>query len=149
VNADRAPIDISPGFESVLAPIAEPADTDPQSVPVRRHRKLQAEPRDEPWASHTESDIRAHVQEEVVAHGGDPHRLELVVVECRTSGCERQAIGYPEDNLKEGRDLQLILPKMMRDAMPADFDARSHMIMLTSLPDGRIGYIAFLPRKMP
>ena len=141
-------IDVSPGFEQTLAPashVAEDKDN-PAGIPVRRHLKLQAEARDENWSSRVESDIRAQIRSELMAQGADPHRIELAVVECRTSGCEVQAIGYPEDNLK-GADLQRILPKIMRGAMAADFDPNGLMVMLTSRPDDRLGYIAFLTRK--
>ncbi len=144
------PIDISPGFEPILAPASDPA-SDPDNlagIPVRRHRKLEIESCDENWAGRVETDIRAQVRSELMAQGSDPQRIELSVVECRTSGCEVQAIGYPEDNLK-GRDLQLILPKVMHGVMAADFDAKGLTMMVTSVPDGRVGYIAFLARKTP
>jgi hypothetical protein len=145
---DAPPIDISPGFEAVLAPTSEvAADRDnPAGIPVRQHLKLQMENRDRSWADRVESDIRAQVRNELMAQGADPQRIELPVVECRTSGCEVQAIGYPEDAVKN-RDFQLILPKVMRDAMGADFDSRGLTMMVTSVPDGRMGYIAFLSRR--
>lgn len=149
-RTDAPPIDVSPGFETVLAPASDVAtDRDnPAGIPVRQHLKLQAEIRDAGWSDRVESEIRAQVRSELMARGADPQRIELSVVECRTSGCEIQALGYPEDTGK-GRDLQGILPKLMRDQMAADFDAKGLTMMVTSVPDGRMGFIAFLSRKKP
>lgn len=81
-----------------------------------------------------------------MAQGADPQRTGLPVVECRTSACEVQVIGYPEDTV-EPRGLQVILPRVMRAQMDADFDSRRVTMMVTSVPDGHVGFIAFMSRK--
>ncbi len=142
-------VDVAPGFESILSPDTDWADTDPRSIPVRQHRRLELEARDEAWSGRVEAGIRDSVQQELVAQGADTHRLEMPVVECRTTGCEIQAIGYAEDSLKEGHDLQFILPRIVNGAMASDIDPKKISMMVTSLPNDRLGFIAFLPRKQP
>ena len=142
------PLDVTPGFEPTLAPEKEPSDVSLTQVPLRQHRKLQAEARDEAWAGGAESDIRSLVEKELTAHGLDTHRVELPVLECRSTGCEIQAIGHPEDvRNNRAADLQFIVPKLFETPRGAEFDRNGTSVMLTSLPDGRVGYVVFLWRK--
>jgi hypothetical protein len=142
------PIDVSPGFESLLAPTTDPPDTSPSSAIVRRHRQLLTEVRDDEWAGRVEPDIRAYVEKSLTAQGLDPQRIQLSVVECRTTGCEIQAatVAQIEDGMKPNEP-QMLFGRMVRGPLAGDFDPRDVMVMVTTLPDGRHGYVAFLPRK--
>ena len=138
-EGEGLPIDVSPGFESLLEPAAE----------SRRHQQLQSEPRDEAWAPRIEDSLTSGIQDSLTAQGLNTQRVELHVVECRTSGCEIQAVGYAEDNQKPGVDLQLIVPGLMAGSLGNDFDREAQSMSLRTLPDGRIGFLVFLTRKQP
>ncbi|HEU4625612.1 MAG TPA: hypothetical protein VFS52_12650 [Steroidobacteraceae bacterium] len=142
------PIDVSPGFESLLAPATDPPDTSPSSAIVRRHRQLLTEVRDDEWAGRVEPDIRLYVEKSLTAEGLDPQRIQLSVIECRTTGCEIQAatVAQIEDGMKPNEP-QMLFGRMVRGPLAGDFDPRDMMVMVTTLPDGRHGYVAFLPRK--
>jgi hypothetical protein len=148
VRAASVPIDISPGFERFLAPDKEPSDLSPAVMTLRQHRKLQTEARDDAWANGVEHDIRSLVEKELTAMGFDTHRIELPVLDCRSTGCEIQAIGYPEDT-RARKDLQFIMPKLFAGPRGAELDRDSFSMMVSSLPDGRAGFLVFLWRKQP
>jgi hypothetical protein len=144
---DLPPLDISPGFEFLNEPAGKMKDTDALWPNWRRHQQLENEPRDEAWAPGVESSLRDGIQGALLAHGVDTQRIELPVVECRTNGCEIQALGYQQDNGKVGVDLQLILPALIHGSLGSEFDADGYSILLSSRPDQRITFLAQLPRK--
>jgi hypothetical protein len=145
---EALPIDVSPGFEHLSTPAAEMEDTDPRWSTWRRHQKLQSEPRDEAWAPRMEAALRSGIQDSLTARGFDTQRIELPVVECRTTGCEIQAVGYSGDQ-KKGIDLQFILRSLLRGSLASEFDLEGYSIMLSSRPDRRVTILAQLPRKKP
>jgi len=142
------PIDVAPSFEFLAKPAAEMKDTDSMWTHWRRHQLLQSEPRDEAWASRIEAALRTGIQDALTAHGLDTQRIELLVVECRTSGCEIQAVGFAEDNRKDV-DLQVILPGLLADSLANDLDRDEFSILLTARPDDRVSFLAHMPRKKP
>jgi hypothetical protein len=144
---EALPIDVSPGFEYLSKPASEMTDTDAMWSQWRRHQKLQSEPREESWAPRMEAALRGGIQDSLTARGLDTQRIELPVVECRTNGCEIQAVGYYEDIKKPGVDLQLILPSLLTGSLGNEFDGYS--LMMSSRPDGRTTFLAQLPRKKP
>jgi hypothetical protein len=115
----------------------------------RRHQQLQRDPRDEAWAPRMEAALRSGIQDSLTAHGFDTQRIELPVVECRTNGCEIQAVGYSEDNSKPGVDLQLVLPSLLRSSLASEFDMEASSLMMSSRPDRRVTFLAQWPRKKP
>jgi hypothetical protein len=146
---DVQPIDVSPGFEYLGKPAAEMKDTDFQWPNWRRHQQLQAEPRDEAWAPRMEAALRSGIQGSLTARGLDTQRIELPVVECRTRGCEIQAVGFLADNLKAGVDLQTILPPLLSGPLADEFDLNQFSMSMSVRPDQRPIYLALLPRKKP
>jgi hypothetical protein len=116
---------------------------------VRRHRKLSAEERDEAWATRVEPAIRDYFEKRFVAQGLAPQRIEFVVLECRTSGCEIQAAGPPEDGGKPALDPQFLLNTMVVGPFAQDFEAGNILMFSTTLADGRRGILAFVSRKHP
>jgi hypothetical protein len=76
----------------------------------------------------------------------DTQRVELPVVECRRTGCEIQALAYPEDNGKEGVDLQRILPTLVFGPLKGEFESFPSMLM-GERSDGRTTVIVYLARK--
>jgi len=121
-------------------------DIDPLRPIVRRHEQLQDEPRDESWAGPMETALRSGIQDSLTAKGLDTQRVELAVIECRTTGCEIQALTYPEDNGKEGVDLQSVLPTLVSGPLKQEFDGFPQMF-LSSRSNGRITVIAHLSRS--
>ena len=146
-HVHSTPIDVSPGFELLLAPVVEPSDINPASIAVRQHRRLIAEERDAAWAARVEPRIRSYIEDALTAQGLNPQRIEPAVIECRMTACELQLIGPDEDNLNPARDPQDLIPRMVRGPLFADFDSQDLSMRMFALPDGRIGYLAFLPRK--
>jgi hypothetical protein len=145
--ADALPIDVSPGFEYLNKPAGEMKDTDPTWPQWRRHQELQSEPRDEAWAPRIEAAVRRVIQDSLMAQGLDTERIELSVIECRTHGCEIQAVGYAEDNLRQGVDLQSIMFTMLAGSMGDEFDRDALSMSMTSRPDNRLGFLVQLPRR--
>jgi hypothetical protein len=96
-----------------------------------------------------EAALRDGIQDSLSARGLDTQRIELPVVECRTNGCEIQALGYVEDNGKPGVDLQLILPSLLAGSLGSEFDLDQYSGQLSSRPDRRITFLTHLPRKKP
>jgi hypothetical protein len=145
---EALPIDVSPGFEFLDTPASEMSDTNGMWPYWRRHQQLQSEARDEAWAPRMEAALRGGIQNALSARGLDAQRIELPVVECRSTGCEIQAVGYPEDNLQEGADLQLILPELLKGGLEHEIDMAGYGLMMSSREDQRLTYLAHLPRKM-
>jgi hypothetical protein len=143
---EALPIDVSPGFEFLKKPAAEMKDTDFMWSHWRRHQQLESEPRDEAWAPRMEAALRSGIQSALTAKGFDTQRIELPVVECRTNGCEIQAVGYAVDNMKDA-DLQSILPRVLNGALAGEFDMNAFSILLSSRLDDRIPFLVQLPRK--
>lgn len=143
------PIDVSPGFEFLMKPAAEMKDTDHMWINWRRHQQLQSETRDETWAPRMEAALRGGIQDSLTARGLDTQRIELPVIECRTTGCEIQAIGYAEDNMKSGVDLQTVLPPLLAGSLGNEFDLQGYILMMSSRSDQRLGFLVLLPRKKP
>lgn len=141
------PIDVSPGFEFLSKPSAEMKDTDPMWTHWRRHQQLESEPVDETWAPRMEAALRAGVEQALTARGLDTQRIELPVVECRTNGCEIQAVGYAMDNMKPGVDFQDILPSLLRGTLEGEFDLSGFSLLVSSRADGRLIFLATMPRK--
>jgi hypothetical protein len=142
------PIDVSPGFEYLSKPAAEMKDTDGGWPQWRRHQQLQSEPRDEAWAPSTEAALRSSIQNALTARGVDTQRIELPVVECRTNGCEIQAVGYPEDNGKPGLDLQLIMFSLLKGSLGNEFDLNGLNMGMSVRADQRLLFLVLLPRKL-
>jgi hypothetical protein len=145
-TAESLPIDVTPGFEFLNTPLDEFKDTDMRSLLAKRHHKLQAEPRDPNWAERVETALRSRIEGELTAKGYDTQRVELPVVECRSTGCEIQALGYREDNRKPGVDLQMIVFKMMQDGFGGEFD-RNFNMQVSSRPDERLTFFVLLSRN--
>jgi hypothetical protein len=141
------PIDVSPGFEFLSKPAAEMKDTDSMWTQWRRHQKLESEPRDEAWAPRMEAALRNGIQSSLMAHGLDAQRIELPVVECRSTGCEIQAIGYEEDSRRGGVDFQAILHPLLNGSLAGEFDISGFGLMMSPRPDGRVTFLTHLPRK--
>jgi hypothetical protein len=117
-------------------------------ITLRQHRKLQTEARDEAWATGVEADIRSLVKNDLIAQGLDTHRVELPVLECRTTGCEVQAIAHRED-FKLGNDLQFTMLKMYTGARGEELDRSRALVHFSELPEGRLAYIFFVWRRAP
>ena len=96
-----------------------------------------------------EAALRNGIQDSLTVRGLDTQRIELPVVECRTNGCEIQAVGDSEDNRKPGADLQLILPSLLRGSLGSEFDMEGYRLMMSSRSDRRITFLAQWPRKEP
>jgi hypothetical protein len=141
------PIDVSPGFEYLSKPAAEMKDTSSNWGPWRRHQKLASEPRDEAWAQQVEVALRNGIQAALTAKGLDTQRIELPVVECRTTGCEIQAIGYVQDSQNGGFDFQEVLNGLLRGPLGNEFNLDETSYMMTSRPDNRVTFLTHLPRK--
>jgi hypothetical protein len=141
------PIDVSPGFEYLNKPAAEMKDTDGAWPQWRRHQQLQSEPRDEAWAPRIEAALRTGIQNSLTERGVDTQRIELPVVECRTNGCEIQAVGYPEDNGKPGLDLQLIMFSLREGSLGNEFDRNGLSMSMSVRADQRLLFLVHLPRK--
>ena len=144
--ADRAlPIDVTPGFELLNTKASSLKDTNPTKALLLRHEELQDQPRDPSWSDRMEAALRKGIQDSLTARGFDTQRVELRVVECRSTGCEIQAIGYVEDQLKQGVDIQTIVPALLMGPLNGELD-NLHGSM-SSLPDGRLSYIFLLDRR--
>jgi hypothetical protein len=143
---EALPIDVSPGFEFLSKPAAEMEDTDSQWGNWRRHQKLQSEPRDESWAPRMEAALRSGIQDSLMARGLDTQRIELPVIECRTSGCEIQAVGFSQDNMKPG-DFQTILFSLLGGSLGSEFDQNGFNLTMSPRSDQRITFLAQLARK--
>jgi hypothetical protein len=142
---ETVPIDVFPGFEYLNKSAAEMTDTDGMWPTWRRHQQLQSESRDEAWAPRMETALRSAIQDSLVAKGFDTQRIELPVVECRTTGCEIQAVSYSQDVGRTPADLQKIVPDLLKGSLAGEFE--SFILMHRPLPDQRIGVLAHLPRK--
>ncbi len=147
--ADLHPIDISPGFEYLGKPASEMKDTHPMWTLWRRHQVLQGEPRDEAWASRQEASLRKAVEDSLTARGLDTQRIELPVIECRTNGCEIQAVGWSEDSRPGGFDLQHIMHAQLAGDLGNEFDREALSMMMSSRPDHRSTFLVHLTRKKP
>jgi hypothetical protein len=143
------PIEIAPGFEGKFPRSETLKDTDGRWPMVRQHEKLQAEPRDSAWSERTEAALRQGIEHELTSKGFDSQRIQLVVVECRTTGCEIQALGFPADNSKPDVDLQMVLPRVLTGPLAGEFEMDDYSISLSGGPDGRIAFVSMLPRKKP
>lgn len=96
-----------------------------------------------------EAALRGGIQDSLTSRGLDTQRIELPVVECRTNGCEIQAIGYAQDNKKPGVGLQSILPSLFTGSLGSEFDMQGYSLMTSSRPDQRLGFLVLLLRKKP
>lgn len=114
--------------------------------PWRRHQQLESEPRDDTWAPRMEAALRRGIEGALTARGLDTERIELPVVECRTSGCEIQAVGYAMDNMKPGVDFQDILPALLKGSLGSEFDLAGFSLMVSPRADGRLTFLALMPR---
>jgi hypothetical protein len=141
------PIDVSPGFEYLNTPAAQMKDTDGSWPQWRRHQQLQSEPRDEAWAPRMEASLRSDIQNSLTARGVDTQRIELPVLECRTNGCEIQAVGYSADNGKPGLDLQLIMFSLLQGDLGNEFDRNGLSMSMSVRADQRLVFLVHLPRK--
>jgi len=141
------PIDVSPGFEYLSKPAAEMKDTSSNWGPWRRHQKLESEPRDEAWSQRVEAALRNGIQAALTAKGLDTQRIELPVVECRTTGCEIQAIGYAQDSMNGGFDFQDALGGLLRGPLGNEFNLDETSNVLVSRPDDRKTFLTHLLRK--
>jgi hypothetical protein len=150
-SADPAPpslpIDVSPGFEMLSTPASEMKDTDANWSLWRRHQQLQSELRDEAWAPRIESALREGLQKDMLARGFNSERIELPVLECRTSACEIQAVGYAQDSRIGGVDFQQFMGTVMMSELGTEFDQDGYIMRMSSRPDGRTTFLAHLPRK--
>jgi hypothetical protein len=140
-------INVSPGFEWLSKPMEEMDDTDGRYLHWRRHQELQGEPRDEAWAPRMEAALRSGIEDGLTELGFDTQRIELPVLECRTTGCEIQALGYPVDSMKNGADLQLILSPLIEARLNDEFDPDGTSMLLSSRPDDRRAILVQLLRK--
>lgn len=68
-------------------------------------------------------------------------------VECRTSGCEIQAAGYAMDNMKPGVDFQLLLPALLTGSLGSEFDRDGFSLLTSPRADGRLTFLALMPRN--
>lgn len=146
INEDAHEIPVAQGFELLSKDANTMKDIDPLRPIVRRHEQLQDEPRDENWSERMEAALRSGIQDSLIAKSLDAQRVELPVVACRTTGCEIQALAYPEDNGKEGVDLQRILPTLVSGPLKGEFEGLPNMLM-GDRPDGRTTVIVYLARK--
>lgn len=146
INEDAHKIAVAQGFELLSNDANTMKDIDPLRPIVRRHEQLQDEPRDDNWSERTEAALRSGIQDSLTAKGLDAQRVELPVVECRTTGCEIQALVYPEDNGKEGVDLQRILPTLVSGPLKGEFEGFPNML-IGDRSDGRTTVIVYLARK--
>ncbi len=145
-TADNAlPIDVTPGFELLKTKASSLKDTDPTKSLLLRHEELRNQPRDPAWSERMEAALRQGIQDSLTAHGVDTQRVELPVVECRTTGCEIQAIGFREDNAKKGVGIQMIVPALLMGPLHSELD--NPLGRMSSLPDGRLSYIMLLGRR--
>lgn len=140
-------IDVTPGFEAYLAETATGADSGVGALLAQQHKQLNKQPRDEAWADRMEREMREYVQNRLIQQKLDPQRIELSVIDCRTAGCEVQAIGRPEDSGNPQRDFQFFVRGMTEGPLYSELDSKSAMTLSFSLPDGRVGYLTFLERK--
>jgi hypothetical protein len=145
-TGEALPIDVSPGFEFLSKPASEMEDTDSQWANWRRHQKLQSEPRDEAWAPRMEAALRIGIQDSLTARGFDTQRIELPVIECRNTGCEIQAVGFSQDNMKPA-DFQTILFTLLGGSLGSEFDQKGFSLMMSPRSDQRITFLAQLARK--
>jgi hypothetical protein len=143
------PIDVSPGFEYLAKPATEVDDTDSQWTQWRRHQQLQSEPRDDDWAPRMEAEFRRGIQDSLTSAGLDTQRIELSVLECRSHGCEIQAVGYAVDNMNPKADLQFIVQTLLRGPMGDEFERQGFTVSMGPRPDGRIQFLVQVPRKKP
>jgi hypothetical protein len=141
------PIDVSPGFEFLVRPAREMSDTDPQWTTWRRHQQLESEPRDDNWAPRMETEILRGIEDSLTAAGLDTQRVELPVLECRTHGCEIQAVGYQADNRNPKADFQIIVQSVLRERLGDEFELQGLMVDMSIRPDGRIVFLVQVPRK--
>lgn len=146
-GAQALPIDVSPGFEMLSTPASEMKSTDRHWASWRRHQELQAEPRDEGWSPRIETSMRQEIQNSLMTHGVDADRVEVRVLECRTTGCEMQAVGLMEDDQREGVDVQSIVGNLLKGNLGTEFDSSGPVVTRLRQPDHRTGYLLFLPRK--
>ena len=140
------PIEVSPGFEFLSTPDMD--DTDGRYPQWRRHQQLQSEMRDPTWAPRVEAALRNGIEDALTAQGFDTQRIVLPVVECRSTGCEIQALQYPADSMKNGADLQLILPPVLSDILRSEIDPDGTNMLLSTRPDERRAIFVELRRKM-
>jgi hypothetical protein len=140
------PIEVSPGFEFLSTPDMD--DTDGRYLQWRRHQQLQSEMRDPTWAPRVEAALRNGIEDALTAQGFDTQRIVLPVVECRSTGCEIQALQYPADSMKNGADLQLILPPVLSDILGSEIDPDGTNMLLSTRPDERRAIFVELRRKM-
>ena len=122
-------------------------DTDGDWSLWRRHQQLQSESRDEAWAPRIESALREGLQQNMLARGFNTERFELPVVECRTNACEIQAVGHVQDSRSGGVDFQQIMGTVMMSALGSEFEQDGYIMRMGSRPDGRMTFLAHLPRK--
>lgn len=92
-----------------------------------------------------ESALRHGIQDSLTAKGYDTQRIELPVVECRTNGCEIQALSYPEDLRAHVADLQMIVPALLRGNLGNELENFS--AVHNSRADGRLTILVHLSRK--
>jgi hypothetical protein len=141
------PIDITPGFDLLLQKSSEMDETDMRRAMVVRHEQLQSEPRDANWSERVEAELRKGIEDSLLAKNLDTKRVDITVLECRTSGCEIQALGYKEDNIRDGVDLQTIIPRLMLQS-PVGQEFENNLLgMMNEHNDGRIAFLYLLPRK--
>jgi hypothetical protein len=140
-------IDVSPGFEFLDRTPAEMKDTDPMWSSWRRHQQLESETRDEALAPRMEAALRDGVEDALTMRGFDTQRIELPVVECRTNACEIQAVGYAIDNMKPGVDFQSVLAAVLRGNLGSEFDLAGFGLLMSPRADGRLTFLALIPRK--
>jgi hypothetical protein len=141
-TGDALPIDTSPGFEYLDTPVPETNSLWPI---LRRHQQLQSEPRDDAWAPRMEDALRTGIQDFLTAQGFDTQRIELPVIECRSNGCEIQAVGYPEDLGKSPADLQRIFPSLLKGDLGNELHEFS--ALHRSRNDHRVLILVHLSRK--
>ena len=139
------PIDVSPGFEYVNTPVPETNGLWPI---LRRHQLLQSEARDDTWAPMMEVALRHGIQDALTEKGYDTQRIELPVVECRSNGCEIQAVGYTDDlGGKHDVDLQRIVPALLKGNLGNELENFSALHRTRA--DGRMTVLVHLSRKRP
>jgi hypothetical protein len=141
------PIDVSPGFEFLNKSASEMKDTDGRWPNWRHHQKLQSEPRDDTWAPRIEAALRAAFQRAITSDGIERKQVEVLVIECRTTGCEIQAGGYLTSDGILGGDFNSVYFKVLNGPLGAEFDLDASTVTIEARPEGRAGILAFLPRK--
>jgi hypothetical protein len=142
-NTDQTAIPITPGFEPLLEPSPRDRSRSPPAT-LGQHDGLLAETRDEEWAGRIESGIRTFIQSRVTAKGLDLNRIELPVIECRTTLCEVQAIGFAADE-DSPRNVKRLAVEMLHGPLASEFSESSTEVI--GMPDGRVGYLVFLTRN--